>query len=125
MTRRTTTLSGLVTLATLGLAAPEMARAEEFRPVESIDRFLSLTNGRELRRLGIRVQVMPEGRIEGRAFGGPVAGEWTWEGGYFCRDLFWNGDDLGYNCQLVEENGDTLRFTTDRGAGIYADLTLR
>ena len=125
MMRRTSTLSGLLTLATLGLAAPETAHAEEFRPVESIDRFVSLTNGRELRRLGIRVQVLPQGQIEGRAFGSPVTGAWTWEGGYFCRDLYWGGDDLGYNCQLVEENGDTLRFTTDRGAGIYADLTLR
>ena len=29
------------------------------------------------------------------------------------------------NCQLVQVNGETLRFTTDQGQGIYADLTLR
>ena len=61
----------------------------------------------------------------GRAFGAPVTGAWTWQGGYFCRDLFWNGDDLGYNCQLVEENGDTLRFTSDQGSGMSADLNLQ
>jgi hypothetical protein len=125
MKRRTTALAGVLALTTLAIAAPETARAENFRPVDSVDRFVSLTNGRELRRFGIRVQVTPGGQIEGRAFGGPVTGAWTWEGGYFCRDLFWNGDDLGYNCQLVEENVDTLRFTTDRGEGIFADLTLR
>jgi hypothetical protein len=123
--RRTIAVASGVATVWLTLVAPEAVQAEEFRPIESLDRFVSLTNGRDLRRFGIRVQVTPEGQIEGRAFGGPVTGAWTWEGGYFCRDLFWNGDDLGYNCQLVEENGDTLRFTTDRGAGIYADLTLR
>jgi hypothetical protein len=34
-------------------------------------------------------------------------------------------DDLGFNCQLVQVNGETLRFTSDQGQGIYADLTLR
>lgn len=125
MARQATPLMGLLTGAALGLAAPGTAGAEGFRPVESADRFVSLVNGRELRRLGIRLQVTPGGQIEGRAFGAPVTGAWTWEGGYFCRDLYWDGDDLGYNCQLVQENGDTLRFTSDRGAGIYADLTLR
>ncbi len=101
------------------------ALAEGFQVVASDDRFVSLVAGRELRRLGIRLTVSPEGRIEGRAFGAPVTGEWTWQGGYFCRDLFWNDTDLGYNCQLVQESGDTLRFTSDQGAGMYADLTLR
>jgi len=123
--RRTSAFASVLATSWLAFAIPDMAAAEEFRPIESLDRFVSLTNGRDLRRFGIRVQVTPEGQIEGRAFGGPVTGAWTWESGFFCRDLFWNGDDLGYNCQLVEENGDTLRFTTDRGAGIYADLTLR
>ena len=109
---------------TLTLFAPDTARAEGFNVVDSADRFVSLVTGRELRRLGIRLTVTPEGQITGRAFGSPVTGAWTWDGGYFCRDLNWGGDDLGYNCQLVEENGNTLRFTTDRGAGIFADLTL-
>jgi hypothetical protein len=125
MPRHTSAIAASLACATLAIAAPDAARAENFRPVESVDRFVSLTSGRELRRLGIRVQVLPQGQIEGRAFGSPVTGAWTWEGGYFCRDLYWGGDDLGYNCQLVEENGDTLRFTTDRGDGIFADLTLR
>lgn len=100
------------------------AKAEGFRIVDDNDRFVSLIEGRELRRLGITLTVSPEGEIAGRAFGAPVRGEWRWEGGYFCRDLFWNNTDLGYNCQLVQENGATLRFTSDRGAGMFADLRL-
>ncbi|WP_439139085.1 dihydrodipicolinate reductase [Roseicyclus sp.] len=105
-------------------AVPRAAQAENFRVVDSDTRFVSLIEGRELRRLGIRLTVTPSGQIQGRAFGGPVTGQWRWENGYFCRDLFWNDTDLGYNCQLVQENGATLRFTSDQGAGMFADLTL-
>jgi len=114
-------------IAVLGLglmAGPRTAQAEEFRVVDSDTRFVALIEGRELRRLGIRLTVTPTGEIQGRAFGGPVTGQWRWENGYFCRDLFWNDTDLGYNCQLVQENGPTLRFTSDQGAGMFADLTL-
>jgi len=111
--------------AALSFSGADQARAEGFSPVQSLDRFVGLVSGRELRRFGITVSVDPGGAISGRAFGSDVSGNWTWNDGYFCRDLFWAGDDLGYNCQLVEVSGDTMRFTTDRGAGIYADLTLQ
>ena len=117
----------ILAIAVLGLgliAGPRTAQAEEFRVVDSDTRFVALIEGRELRRLGIRLTVTPTGEIQGRAFGGPVTGQWRWENGYFCRDLFWNDTDLGYNCQLVQENGPTLRFTSDQGAGMFADLTL-
>ena len=117
----------ILAIAGLGLAlfaTPRLAQAEEFRVVESDAQFVALVEGRELRRLGIRLTVTPSGEIQGRAFGGPVTGQWRWENGYFCRDLFWNDTDLGYNCQLVQENGTALRFTSDQGAGMFADLTL-
>ena len=118
----------ILAIAGLGLGlivGPRTAQAEEFRVVDSDTRFVALIEGRELRRLGIRLTVTPTGEIQGRAFGGPVTGQWRWENGYFCRDLFWNDTDLGYNCQLVQENGPTLRFTSDQGAGMFADLTLQ
>ena len=117
----------ILAIAGLGLGlivGPRTAQAEEFRVVDSDTRFVALIEGRELRRLGIRLTVTPTGEIQGRAFGGPVTVQWRWENGYFCRDLFWNDTDLGYNCQLVQENGPTLRFTSDQGAGMFADLTL-
>ena len=117
----------ILAIAGLGLGlivGPRTAQAEEFRVVDSDTRFVALIEGRELRRLGIRLTVTPTGEIQGRAFGGPVTGQWRWENGYFCSDLFWNDTDLGYNCQLVQENGATLRFTSDQGAGMFADLTL-
>ena len=110
-------------LAALWLAAP--AAAEEFEIVSSRDNFLSLIEGRELTRMGIRLQVTSDGQIVGRAFGTPVTGAWNWNGGYFCRDLYYGEEDLGPNCQQVAVRGETLRFTSDQGTGRFADLRLR
>ncbi len=107
------------------IVSSNAASAEAFNVVSSRDSFVSLVQGRELRRFGIRLTVASDGSITGRAFGTPVTGQWDWNDGYFCRDLFFGEEDLGFNCQLVQVNGETLRFTTDQGQGIYADLTLR
>ena len=110
----------------LGLAAP--LAAEEFQPVRERDAFLGLIEGRELRQglLGIRLQVLPDGRIEGEAVRWPVTGRWSWQDGYFCREMDWSGYPIEYNCQLVEaRNGRDLRFTVDRGAGDSATFRLR
>ena len=101
------------------------ALAEGFERVNQKDGFLSLVKDRKLTRLGIRLRVSDNGKITGRAFGQKVTGDWKWQEGYFCRDLFVGGDELGANCQMVQVRGDTLRFTSDRGEGIYADLRLK
>jgi hypothetical protein len=106
------------------LSAGTPARAEQSR-IADRNTFVSLVEGRSLTRLGITLTVMPDGTIAGRAFGKPVTGEWTWRDGYFCRDLFHDGESLGPNCQVVEKRGDALRFIADRGAGARADLRLR
>lgn len=98
------------------------AIAEGFQPIKDKNKFVSVVQDRELKRLGIRVKVTDDGRIVGRAFGQSVTGSWRWDEGFFCRDLAWGGDPLGFNCQLVQVNGETVRFTSDKGAGIYADL---
>lgn len=115
----------ILAVAAFFLVHTNSAAAEEFDIVQSRDTFVGLIDQRELTRFGIRLTVAPEGDISGRAFGTPVTGEWDWNGGYFCRDLFWGETNLGSNCQSVQVRGDTLRFTTDRGEGIFADLTLR
>ena len=107
------------------LIVADAAAAEGFTPVTDRARFVSLIEGRELTRFGIRLTVEPDGDIAGRAFGRPVTGDWAWQNGYFCRNLSFGAEPLEYNCQLVEEREGTLRFTADEGAGIYADLTLR
>ncbi|SLN19578.1 hypothetical protein PEL8287_00802 [Roseovarius litorisediminis] len=113
----------ILLLLILMMAAP--AFAEGFAQIKNRDAFVSLVDGRKLTRLGIHLDVMPDGRIEGRAFGRDVSGAWQWKSGYFCRDLYWGSRDLGPNCQAVEIQGKTLRFISDRGQGDHADLILR
>lgn len=113
----------IVALCLFGATGP--ASAEAFRVVQDRASFVSIVTGRKLTRLGITLDVTDGGQIIGRAFGKKVSGQWRWENGYFCRSLFYGRRDLGPNCQEVRVNGNTLRFTTDRGAGQYADLVLR
>lgn len=120
-----------MTMQKLGIAlalwvgAAPVAVAESFRTITDRNSFLSVVEGRDLTRLGIRLNVSPDGEIRGRAFGRDVTGAWRWDGGYFCRDLYYGETELGPNCQQVKINGDTVRFISDKGSGIYADLNLR
>jgi hypothetical protein len=107
-----------------GLLAPVGASAEQFQTVRDQSTFINAVEGRDLTRFGIRLEVTPDGEIRGSAFGTPVTGAWRWQDGYFCRDLYWGERDLGPNCQEVRKNGETLRFISDRGEGMFADLRL-
>lgn len=108
----------LVLVSTAGAAVADTRR------VSDRSDFLTLVEGRTLTRLGVALTVSADGAISGRAFGREVAGRWTWRDGYFCREMSWGNQDLGGNCQMVTRTGDRLRFTSDRGAGPSADLTL-
>ena len=101
------------------------AQADTFQRIDEREGFVSLVKDRSLTRLGIRLKVGHDGTITGRAFGRKVTGDWSWNGGYFCRDLYVGGDELGPNCQMVQVQGNTMRFTSDKGQGIYADLRLK
>jgi len=112
-------LAGFLAMLT---AAP--AKSEEFQTISERDSFLALVKGKQLTRLGIKLDVLSSGQIQGRAFGKTVKGQWNWKNGYFCRDLYFGEQDLGPNCQVVKANGRTLRFIADQGAGQSADLRL-
>lgn len=96
----------------------------EFAKVDEQAEFVRLINGKELKRPFINLTVTSDGRIEGMGASWAVTGEWTWRNGYFCRSLFWGGDDLGYNCQEVRAHGERLRFTSDEGNGRSAVFRL-
>jgi len=102
--------------------------AETYVPVRDKATFLSLVAGKELRNFfyGIRLEVLPDGQIDGSAIGWDIEGNWTWQGGYFCREMSWGGDAIPYNCQLVEARGEErLRFTVDQGKGNSASFRLQ
>lgn len=111
---------------TLATAMP--AAANEYQPVTELSDFLDTVEGRELRLglFGVSLSILPDGRIDGSASGWALTGTWTWEDGFFCREMDWGGTPIPYNCQLVEvRNDNQIRFTVDRGAGDAASFNLR
>ncbi len=115
-------IAALAALVTTASAAAAMA---EYAKVSDREQFLQLVQGKTLSRTLVSLQVTPEGGISGTGAVWDVTGHWSWQDGYFCRDLNWGGDDLGYNCQEVTANGNSIRFTSDRGAGQSADFRLQ
>lgn len=112
-------------LATFIAVVPASAALAEFSKIEDQSDFVALIAGKELKRPFVKIEVASDGSISGYGAAWPVTGEWTWSDGFFCRDLFWAGDALGYNCQQVEAAGNRIRFTSDKGAGDSAEFRLR
>lgn len=114
--------AALVSAAVLMLP---QAAAAELKRIENKSEFVKLVQGKTLSRPLVRLTVTPDGKISGRGATWDVTGSWDWKNGFFCRDLNWGGDDLGYNCQTVLANGSEMRFIADQGAGQSADFRLR
>ena len=116
----------LILAITLALTAMPAA-ANNYQPISDQATFLSLVDGKLLRNrlYGVRLNVLNNGQIQGSAIGWDITGTWSWENGYFCREMNWGGDPIPYNCQLVEWDGSLLRFTVDRGAGDSAAFRLQ
>lgn len=108
--------------ALLALATPALA---DYQKVTEKSEFVALTNGKSLTRPLVNIQVLPNGQISGRGAAWAITGNWQWKDGYLCRSLAWGGDDLGYNCQSVEADGNKMRITSDKGSGDSANFTLR
>ncbi len=114
-----------VLIAALCVAMALPAFADGFSRVGDKGHFVKLVSGKALTRMGIALTVLPDGKIEGSAFGKDVTGAWRWQAGLFCRDLYFGKRDLGANCQVVQHKDGVLRFIADEGVGDYADLRLR
>jgi hypothetical protein len=113
----------LTLIALLTLAAP--ALADDPVRITARAAFVDLVGGKRLTGLGVSMTVDPSGTIGGRAFGRDVSGEWTWDDGYFCRTMQAGDRSFARNCQVVQQQGDRLRFIADRGQGDTADLRIR
>lgn len=101
--------------------------ASHAAPITKESEFLAALDGKTLSIpiYTLRLNVLPDGQIVGRALGIKVTGDWAWQDGYFCRTMTWGSRDIPYNCQLVERTDRGLRFTTDKGAGNSAEFRLR
>jgi len=113
--------------ALLLLTPASTALAQDYRAVTDQSEFLGLIAGKNLtnRLYGVNLAVKPNGTIDGTGAGWDIEGTWSWQNGYFCREMTWGGDPIPYNCQLVEVAGSDLRFTVDQGSGQSASFRLR
>ncbi|SLN43405.1 hypothetical protein [Roseisalinus antarcticus] len=111
----------------LAFALPAAPALAEFAPIRDRASFVATVQGRELAipLLGIALAVRADGSIGGSAQGQAVTGTWSWDAGYFCRTLSWGSRSWPLNCQLVETDGNRVRFTADRGTGDQARFALR
>ncbi|WP_424976434.1 dihydrodipicolinate reductase [Dinoroseobacter sp. S124A] len=126
--------ASLATAATLvvGLLTASAATAQEqFQRVQSKSDFVALVDGTELSilrpfylRNAIKLQVSPQGEIAGTALRKPVTGAWSWENGFFCREMTYGDNTIPSNCQLVAIKGNEMRFISDQGQGDKADFRL-
>ncbi len=121
-------MARLISILLFGFALATSASADSLTRISDRDTFVDIVKDRSLQipLFRINLKVFESGQIAGRAWGRDVRGNWQWsDDGYFCRNLYWGKEEIEPNCQLVELNGGSLRFTSDRGAGQYADLRLR
>lgn len=102
-----------------------LTSTDTFERVSDRSTFVDIMQQGTLNRFGISLNVQPDGRITGNAFGRDVTGAWDWRDGYFCRDLSWGNTALEANCQEVKVSGQMVRFTSDQGKGPFADLRLK
>lgn len=113
----------IITAIAAVMAVPAWA---DLVKIEDQGQFVQLVNGKTLTRPMVKLIVSPDGQIEGRGSVWDIEGSWYWKDGYFCRDLFWGGDAMGYNCQEVQASADgQIKFTSDKGAGDSAMFKLR
>lgn len=117
----------LLKALTLGVAMVAATPLYAMEAISDRSTFMDALDGRELRigLYGLSLKVTDDGRIAGSALGRTVTGDWSWQDGYFCREIMWGDREIPYNCQLVEAQSDKMRFTTDRGAGDSASFSLR
>lgn len=96
-----------------------------FERITDRSAFVGLVEGRTLTSLGVSLKVLADGQIAGRAFGRDVTGSWEWRDGLFCRAMAAGSRSFPRNCQVVQQDGTTLRFIADEGQGDRADLRIR
>jgi len=106
------------------LSIASTAAVADLAKVKDGAAFMQLVEGKTLTRPLVKLVVETNGEISGVGVRWDVSGNWSWRDGYFCRDLFWGGDELGYNCQEVRADGKRIRFTSDKGQGRSAVFRL-
>ena len=86
-------------------------------PVVDRAAFLALVEGRTLNLplLDTVLRLQADGRMSGSALGWTVTGTWDWREDRFCRQMDWGGLAIDAECQTVDSDGSSVRFTSVSG----------
>jgi len=116
-----------MTMAAIALTLGGAAHAQGLQRVSDQATFEAALAGKQLRLglFGVALTVGTDGTITGRATGSDVTGTWSWQDGFFCREMMWGDTEIPYDCQSVEIGGGQVRFVAERGAGDDATFNLR
>jgi hypothetical protein len=53
------------------------------------------------------------------------SGAWVWSKKFVCRNVRIAGEELGTDCQIIEVDGNSVRFTRKKGKGDSGVLTMK
>ena len=85
--------------------------------IETEAAFRAAFAGRAFAADGVAFLIHEDGRITGAVDGRPLNGRWWWEGAFLCRTARIDVEDLGTERELIERDGDRVRYTHDEGRG--------
>lgn len=69
--------------------------------------------------------IYSDGRILGTVGESRLEGNWYWSDGYFCRTATVDSEDLGLDCEIIEQRGREMRYTRDMGRGETSIVALQ
>ncbi|TMV10238.1 dihydrodipicolinate reductase [Ruegeria sediminis] len=108
----------LLVLLSLTAAVAGSAALAEFKQVKKESQFQQQIVDRKLVGAnGDWTIIKADGSQSGEFNGNKYVGSWKWSGKYWCRNGVIGGRELGTNCQLVEVDGNSVRFIRDKGKG--------
>ena len=91
--------------------------AQDFQRIKSKSEYTAQVAGKRLVADFGWVKATADGGITGEINGQSARGNWTWNRGFWCRDITYGSTTLPRNCQAIFIKGDTLVSIRDKGQG--------
>lgn len=103
-------------LAALAVVGTQALAANGYSQITNAEAFNQLVVGNTLSRNNSSFVIEADGTISGTYAGRTMEGTWEWVGDAFCRTL--TTPRRGYNCQMVQYDGEAARFVRYPGNGM-------